>query len=49
MVGLLYMLSLLYNNEAFQTTDNIAVFDVTITMGSSSYVQNYTLESSFQS
>ncbi len=44
--GILYMLSLLYQNENFYTTNNIAKFDATVTIFGSTHVQNFTLASS---
>ena len=46
MAGIVYMVSLLYANENFNTTNNIAVFDAEITMGSQSFTQSYVLETS---
>ena len=44
MAGLIYMISLLYANEDFITTDNIAIFDVTTTIMGETHTQNYILE-----
>jgi len=46
MAGLIYMVSLLYANENFETTNNIAKFDADITMGGQSFSQSYILETS---
>ena len=46
MAGIVYMVSLLYANENFETTNNIAVFDADITMGSQTYTQSYILDTS---
>lgn len=44
--GMLYMLSLLYGNENFITTNNIAVFDAHTTIMNEEVDQNYVLRSS---
>lgn len=44
--GILYMLSLLYQNENFYTTNDIAKFDATVTMFGQTYEQGFTLSSS---
>lgn len=46
MAGLLYMLGLLYENENFITTNNIAVFDANISIMQTNTIQNYILSSS---
>lgn len=46
MAGLIYMVSLLYSNEKFQTTNNIAKFDADITIESQSFSQSYVLKTS---
>ena len=44
--GLLYMISLLYQNENFNTTNNIAKFDATVTIFDTTVVQSFTLSTS---
>ena len=44
MAGMIYMISLLYSNEAFVTTDDIAIFDATVTIMGQTVTQNYVLE-----
>lgn len=43
MAGMIYMISLLYENENFVTTNNIAVFDVNVNIFGTTYTQNYIL------
>ena len=44
MAGMVYMLSLLYTNDNFVTTDGIAKFDANITMGGMPFAQAYILK-----
>ena len=46
MAGLIYMVSLLYANDNFETTNNIAKFDADIVIESQSFAQSYVLETS---
>jgi hypothetical protein len=46
MAGLIYMVSLLYSNEDFETTNNIAKFEADITMENQPFTQSYVLETS---
>lgn len=43
MAGFVYMVSLLYANENFATTNNIAVFDAQIMLGTQSFDQHFVL------
>lgn len=44
--GIIYMISLLYENDAFVTTNGIAIFNATINMFGDDYEQNYVIKSS---
>ena len=44
--GKIYMVSLLYANDNFETTNNVAKFDVDIVIESQTYSQSYVLETS---
>ncbi len=46
MGGLLYLLSSLYQNEYFALTNGIAKFDATVSMGTETFNQNYTITTS---
>ena len=46
MAGLIYMVSLLYANDNFETTNNVAKFDADIVIESETYAQNYVLKTS---
>ena len=46
MAGFLYMLSLLYADENFETVNELAKFDATVTMGGFSNSQNFIISSS---
>lgn len=46
MAGLIYMVSLLYANDNFETTNNVAKFDADIVIESQSFAQSYVLETS---
>ena len=46
MAGLIYMVSLLYANDNFETTNNVAKFDADIVIESQTYSQSYVLKTS---
>lgn len=46
MAGLIYMVSLLYANENFETTNNVAKFDADIVIESQTFAQSYVLKTS---
>lgn len=44
MAGLMYMVSLLYSNENFVTTNDIAIFDANVTIMGDQYLQHFVLK-----
>lgn len=46
MASVIYMVSLLYENETFETTNDIAIFDANATIFGDTFSQNYVLKTS---